>query len=80
MGVRLKDIVNHFPGVGTLVDIEKYAQGEIGDATLFGAYAVAAGYEIGNAAARHELRKLAAKWVLEHGTPTPGRVKGALGL
>jgi endo-1,4-beta-D-glucanase Y len=71
---------------GLLKPAQKYMLKQCEDAALFMAYATTALFEAGDLwkltkpqfAAK--LAKSAAKWVLEHGTPTPEKVKETLGL
>jgi hypothetical protein len=57
-----------------------YVVKECEDAGLFVVYALAQGYNAGTPAKALKLAKAAAKWVVEHGTPTPEKVKETLGL
>ena len=58
----------------------KYVLGECQDAGLFVLYAMSLGYDASSDAKALRLVKAAAKWVLEHGTPTREKVKAELGL
>ena len=63
-----------------LKPVARYAEKQAKDAALFVAFAVLQGYKVGSATAARKLASAAAKWIVQHGTPTPEKVRKALGL
>jgi len=63
-----------------LKPLGKYAEKQAKDAALFVAFAVLQGYPVKSTTAARKLASAAAKWIVQHGTPTPEKVRKALGL
>jgi hypothetical protein len=75
MAMSLSDLLD-----GLRKPAQEYMLRQCEDAGLFVLHAVTQGYDAGSTKKALKLAKAAAKWVIEHGTPTPEDVKAALGL